>query len=309
MIHLLFWNVLTHHRQHNKKVPQDLRVGPWSPSAPVTLLFLTISLIYSRPTKILNESLDEAESIYCKVSSYPEAFSTPWYISLFTFLFMAGLFTYICVYRTPGVVVTYTIQSWMMNFTRHGVNMAAPFLVDGHFLLRLNGILRLPALITASVTYIVWNFFLVPFLCLQLKTKQKKKNFLVWNFSSRLVQLHGCNIIYAITNTAIIGSNISVPPFEFNDLWYALLTGTGYAVFYILILDRIGMHLYPLFSPRWRFSGMAWLMLILCYVSLFWVWNRIIEQNLLPSLGVLCTINVFLIVAGCVIVKVIEQLW
>jgi hypothetical protein len=255
---------------------------------------------------MLDNSFDDAGSLYWKVSSYPEEFSTPWYISLSTFLVMVGIFAYICIFFSPGVVMTYTIQSWIMNFTRHGVNIAAPFLVDGHILLRINGILRLPALITASVTYTVWNFCLVPFLFLQFDKKQKKKDFLLWNFSFRLVQLHGCNIIYAITNTAIIGSDTSVPPFDFNDLWYALAIGTGYAIFYILILDRLGLHLYPLFSPRWRFSGIAWFMLILCYVSLYWVWNHIIEQNLFPSLDVLCAINAFLILAGWLMVKVLQ---
>ena len=46
--------------------------------------------------------------------------------------FMLGLIAWVAGKRSKGVIVTYTILSWLLNATRHGINAIAPFLVDHH---------------------------------------------------------------------------------------------------------------------------------------------------------------------------------
>ena len=59
------------------------------------------------------------------------------------------------------------------------------------------------------------------------------------DFSFRMVQVHFFNIVFAVLNTLVTSSR----DFEFIDLWCALAGAVGYALLYLLVLDRFGIHL------------------------------------------------------------------
>jgi hypothetical protein len=218
---------------------------------------------------------------------------------------MTSLIIYVMITKSKAVVITYTIISWNFNAFRHGINALAPFLKDHHFLLQINRMLRFPALVTASTTVIIWNFVLLPYVLYGvLDTQQKKYDFIQWNLSFRMVQKHVCNIIYAILNTIVTGRsaemvlNNNVHLFDFDDLWYGFAWSITYALFYILVLDRIGVHIYPIFSPRSNFALLTWVGMIISFYGQHVMWNKFM-QNYVNSrslewlLFISCALTVF----------------
>jgi hypothetical protein len=73
-------------------------------------------------------------------------------------------------------------------------------------------------------------------------------------------------------NTVITSSR----QLEFLDLWCALAGAIGYALLYLLVLDRFGVHLYPIFSPRTFWSVLSWSALLGTYFMVFYGWNEVI---------------------------------
>jgi hypothetical protein len=261
-------------------VPERLRVGPWKPIAPIILIILSTLIILTRPPKFFHDSPTTL------LSSYPELYSLYWWYNLSACIFMATLISYIMYIRTPGVAVTYTILSWILNSIRHGILALAPFLSDHHTILQINRMARFPALTTAAVTTTVWNLVLLPYIyVIIMDTTEKKYRFTEWNMQFRMIQLHVCNIIYAILNTLVtcrsqsMVLNHEVQLFEKDDLWYGLAYGLAYGLFYNLVLDRLGIHVYPIFSPRSNLCFVTWSGVLVIYLSQYYVWNEIIQNS------------------------------
>ncbi len=268
-------------------VPKHLRVGKWSPMAAPTLITLIFTLLHLRPEQKNKFNYDD------HFSTYPELYSTNWWCSAIIFLFMFGL-TYKVVQRFKGAVVTFTILSWILNTMRHGIHTLVPLIVqDGKplgyvlSLIKFNKVLRFPALSSASITCFIWNVLLVPYLYFGLfDTWEKKRNFLAWNFNFRLSQIHVSNIVYTLLNTIVLttgtkegSTSIPLPHlFDEEDLWYGQTYGVVYGLFYILVLDRIGAHLYPIFSPRSNLVVLTWLGVFGAYLGCFRFWNHVMER-------------------------------
>mmetsp|Transcript_15785 Transcript_15785/g.29782 ORF Transcript_15785/g.29782 Transcript_15785/m.29782 type:complete len:366 (+) Transcript_15785:186-1283(+) len=263
-------------------VPENLRIGPWSVFALPTMLSLIVALGLSRP---IEDDID-GYSAY-----YPALYSKLWWYNVMGFSFMCALVIYIAKYRTKGAIVTFTLLSWQINTIRHGINALGPILSDHHILLKVNHILRFPALMSASITFTIWNFILFPYIYFtKLETKEKQLYFLDFNFQFRMVQVHLCNIFYSAMNALVTGSLTGRPTFEKNqqalsprlfdseDLWYAAAFVVGYGMFYTLILDRIGVHIYPIFSPRSNFVVVTWLMVLLLVYGFHSAWNWIMTN-------------------------------
>ena len=247
-------------------VPRSLRVGPWHTAAPIYMTIFVAKLIYWMPQK---------ESFYLDdeiLSAHPLAYSATWFYNVVTFFWMKFVLFQTLSLRGPGVIVTYTIQSWMMLTTRHGLSALAPFLPKQHFLLRFNEILRFPALASATITFFYWNFLLAPIIYYNIKGEERRKAFFRFNFNFRMIQVHFFNIVFAVLNTIVT----SCRKFQFLDLWCALAGALGYALLYLLVLDRFGVHLYPIFSPRTVWSLLSWSAILGTYFLVFHVWNEAI---------------------------------
>lgn len=254
-------------------VPKNLRVGPWSSFAMPTLAIIIMTLIYLKP------SSDEYDTV---VSFYPELYSKFWWYNSITFIYMLSLVSFACATRTKAILFTFTIISWNINMVRHGLNSLAPFLSDGHFALKLNHILRFPALVSATITFTVWNFVLMPYVCILYSHNKEKRNaFLRWNFSFRLSQIHLCNMLYSMINTIITGSRegSKLHLFDSEDLWYGLVLVVSYGFFYVTVLDRVGVHLYPIFSPRLKFISLIWALTMLLFYGVFRFWNYVMAHH------------------------------
>ncbi len=250
-------------------VPKNLRVGPWSKFAIPTLGLAASILFYHRPT-------GEYPDVH--ISSYPELFSNPWWYNVIGFMFMLGVVAYIATYRSKGSIVTYTLVSWGTNMIRHGINTLAPLLHDNHALLRLNHTLRFPALVSASITCAIWNFVLLPFVYIYgFDSKEKRAKFVLFNCSPRMVQQHICNIFYAVLNTIVTvkAKDASGGPilFQQDDLWRGSMFIFVYGIFYLVILDRIGVHIYPVFSPRSNYVIVTWCTVFSLTYGFYRFWN------------------------------------
>jgi len=255
-------------------VPRYLRVGPWTVFVPIFISIVVAKLIYWMPHQH-SFHLNDDEIL----STHPMEYSAFWIYNLMAFVWMKMVLFSSLRKRGPGIVLTYTIQSWIMLIIRHGLSALAPFLPNKHFLLWVNELLRFPALATASITFFYWNFIIAPVIGVTLPP-ERRRAFLQFNFSLRLIQLHFFNIIFAILNTVVTSSRV----FQFVDLWCALVGAIGYALMYVLVLDRIGVHLYPVFSPRTLWSVLSWTAMFATYFAVFHFWNHIISSDRLSLL-------------------------
>ncbi len=77
-------------------------------------------------------------------------------------------------------------------------------------------------------------------------------------------------------NTAFGGGAVPLQP---AHLWCAMLVGVIYALFYLLVLDRLGVHLYPIFSPRTHWCAVAYSVFVGLYFGAFRGWNAIIAYS------------------------------
>jgi hypothetical protein len=305
-------------------VPKNLRIGPWSHLALPTLTLAASILVYYSPNNNFDDYYLHA------INYYPQLYSNIWWYNVIGFLFMLGNLTYIMLYRTKGAIFTYTLISWMMNTIRHGINAITPCLlmkqqavddVDNNplllkQLLKINHILRFPAIASASITFVVWNAVLFPLVYnYGFDTKEKKTNFLKFNCAFRMVQQHVCNIIYAVMNTIVsvsennASSNNSAPVlFQSDDLWRGATSIFLYGIFYLVILDRIGVHIYPIFSPRTNYVIITWctVFLLIFGVYHFWNWVMINYWDSLLRLDMLMTLNFGIVILMSVVNKVIS---
>jgi len=275
-------------------VPEHLRVGPWSKAACPSIILLTVTVVYHRPKE---------EHFHSEVASYPPVNSPYWWYNVFAFFFMSGVCVQSAQNSSWAICVAFTLLSWNVNALRHGLHALAPFLSDRHPLLELDRLLRFPALMSATVTFLVWNFVLVPVIYLMMATREKRDNFAIWNTSFRLVQFHCCNIVYAVLNTMVTGTveGVRPPPFDAADLWYGLAYALSYSLFYVFALDRIGAHLYPVFSPRSKYFPVTWGTAFGLIYASFLAWNFALARhwNIL-NFYALVTLNMILFVGGLV---------
>ena len=281
-------------------------MGPWSPFALPTLTLAASVLVYHRPS---SNSFGDGTEYYLNVDNYPELYSNIWWYNVAAFLFMLGQLTYIMIYRTKGAIVTYTLLSWIMNTVRHGINAIIPCLKEHYnypalvkLLLRINHAMRFPAIASASITFLIWNVVLFPIIYnYGFDSKEKKANFLKFNCAFRMVQQHVCNIIYAVMNTIVSvtindnndnGDNRPVL-FQTDDLWRGAASIFLYGIFYLLVLDRIGVHIYPVFSPRTNYVVITWCTVFSSTIGVYHFWNWMMTHywDSLLCLDKLMTLN------------------
>lgn len=264
-------------------VPRHLRVGPWSGTA---IVYWT-SILYVTALGIAFFS-SKASSPYWWPENlsdevvYPPPFSREcWYHTILA-VWMLYIIYLILTGGPAGrkVFATFTVQSWTMLTLRHGLSALACWYSTSTnsplrraFLLAAE-IVRFPSACSTTITFFVWNFAVFPFVYLYgMKTAEQRKGFVKFATSFRLVQIHVFNIIFCWLNQVWAS-----PPRKLVliDFFLAFLSTIMYMTFYLLILDRLGIHLYPVFSPR---AGsftvvLTWSSLLALYVATFIAWKH-----------------------------------
>lgn len=259
------------------QVPRKFRVGPWTIGAKLFVIGAVTAIICTKPSPLL-ERLEPV---------YPELFSAWWCYNLLVF-FWTSRVLYQTIFRDGApqyaVFSTYTVQSWSYLVIRHGLTALSPLLNPTYkissFLLRFNEFLRFPALITATVTFFFWNFMIAPLIYFFVKTPKKRASFVNFSCSFVLIQLHIFNIVFAVLNT------VSVSPrrlFQVEDLWCATCMCVGYGCFYLLILDRLGVHFYPILSPRTPYLILIGPTIVMLYYGAYVFWNNVLKKGTLAG--------------------------
>jgi len=273
-------------------VPKHLRVGPWSVSSIIALPLILLGAMWSttstrRPTAAAYPSF-----AFC-TSAYPPAFSWFWLYNVIVTCWMA--FVLGRNIRHEGWAMpytTFTVWSWTMLLLRHALTALAalpiPLFYDEvdttrygfRVISQLAECLRCPALLNSVVVFVVWNLVLAPGIYLTLETTTKRKQFIRWLFQFNLINQHFLSLPLAITSAIV-----SAPrQFTDADLWCGLASVVSYLLFYILVLDRLGVHLYPIFSPRSKYCALVWSLVIVGYGALF----RWIQHGVMTSYETLC---------------------
>ena len=106
-----------------------------------------------------------------------------------------------------------------------------------------------------------------------METEETRKSFLAYFTKFRLIQVHVCNIVFAYLN-GVRGS----PSRELTlaDFMASYSITVLYAMWYLLVLDRVGVHLYPIFSPRSPWMMLTWSSVIAAQYGGFLAWNYVL---------------------------------
>ena len=253
-------------------VPAFLRKGPWSPTATVAII-LILSFLSGGILSFLNGDFVKYFRQEADHHTYV-AFTREWYLTLLCFCWTVFLCWHILKFSAvgAGAWVTFTVWSWTCIVLRSGLAVIAPFVPSARLPM---DVLRFPTLLSATITFFLWNFVLFPIILFFIKDPVKKKNFLGYMTNFRLTNLHVCNIFIAIYVTIYVGPKRGL---HLGDAIAASTMLVIYILFYYLVLDRIGVHLYPIFSPRSPFVVFFYGLFVgICYAG-FQGWQRVLEM-------------------------------
>jgi hypothetical protein len=216
---------------------------------------------------------------------------------------VAAYMSYICysiIAHSPlsyGAWITYTVQSWTILWLRHllyslsglfdssttDTTTSILHTSNNNFVVMAE-LIRFPCAVAHTMTFIVWNFILVPYiLCIALRNDPKRRrDFIRFCTNFRLFNLHGMNILFCVANVWYFNSKTNgtagTRTFEMADLYLSGISAFIYFTFYLCILDRIGIHLYPIFSPRHSNTVVfiVWTSVILLYILVYHLWQYVI---------------------------------
>lgn len=259
-----------------KKVPLWLRQGPWSPLAFVSLAGLVGVLVAA--------AIQYHTRFALAPLSAPSIWLAGFRLSLGTLGALAVHHSW-TVRKASWAWITYTMQSFFYLTFRLLLAGLAACMPQGSRLLAavhtLAAILRGPALIQASITVSIWWLVLTPIIMLVLRSKPAQlKAFNAFNLSPFLLTIHGVNLPIAAMDFLCGG----VPLGEF-DLWLSAAIGVAYLIFYLLVLDANGVHLYIILSPRTSAVVLVHLLVMGLYVAFYVLWNRMLLVWQTSALG------------------------
>lgn len=249
-------------------VDPKLRVGRWSIGSYIAFPAIVSSLVLFQPDGIVSTTIAS--------SACPALYTRYWYYNAAASIWMA----YVLgrnIYQEGWAVpyTTFTVWSWTMLLVRHALSTVLPFIDNNqdeskmhNAAILLAEAFRVPSLLNAVVVFVVWNLIMAPAIYLTMETKEKKKQFVDWLFQFNLLNQHGLNLPLAVMSAVITAPRA----FTDADLYFAMATLVTYFAFYLLVLDRLGVHLYHIFSPRTSYCFLIWGGVAWAYCELFrWI--------------------------------------
>lgn len=241
-------------------VPSEYKTGPWHPFAHLILVGVSIWLLLSSQA---------AEASYLELIASGGAGAS----TSFPYAGACGIYMIvvaIILFNSMGIwpIVSYTVTSWNILSLRL-ICCAIASHTQNSYIALLARTLRFPSLVGAFITVSIWWTLLVPTIYLLLgKEPARQRGFLWFNFSPMLLNLHMINLPIALTDFAY-----SAAPFVFFDLWVGLVIVFFYILFYLNVLDRIGLHFYILFTPRSAACIVTYPLILWIYYSVYTMAN------------------------------------
>uniref|UniRef100_A0A7S4JF40 Uncharacterized protein n=1 Tax=Odontella aurita TaxID=265563 RepID=A0A7S4JF40_9STRA len=265
-------------------IPLWMRVGYWSP---VAVLFL--ACFYGGMCIRMPRPLNFPLATYDGKQDDDDGRNFWWKMDCFVFLW--GMLVLIqakySLGRIAAFYISYTGWSWIILTARAFLEAGSIFLSPSYpnAALRMatwGSALRFPAAVAAFVTFTVWNFILLPIMYFKATpTPEKRRGFLKFNFSFFMTNVHILNLPLATINNLYGGS---ARIFGQSDLWVAYLVVALYSLLYLFVMDRIGLHFYPIFCPRSATCALSFGLVLYLYHYLMQRSNELIIY-LNPELG------------------------
>ena len=248
-----------------KLFPKKLRVGEWTFVAKMYLFLVlsgTAALKFYGPKEEASDVVPEAP-LDPQSSQIVRAIGSTWGI---------GVLVWMCKTTGPWPFLSFTMQSWTLMTARYvldflgGANLGSL----SEYSTYISETIRFPALMQNSLTVTVWWLLLVPaFLFFTRNDPQKRKAFMEWNFGPFLVNVHLLNLPLAAI------AHLLKPRFlVLSDLWNGLAMGLVYLLFYLFILDPLGMHFYIVLSPRTKWSTLTYTIMLAAIYGFYRAWNH-----------------------------------
>lgn len=270
-------------------LPLWMRVGYWSPFVVASLVFFYSAIYWYRPQPLQFEA-----TVYEAVVSGKEEADLllgiiPKTAAFDLAIFLWGIVVIVHARITLGSIgafpISFTGWSWLLLSFRAGLEFAAwaatkrDFLVLGKKLAIIGSSIRLVTLTNACVVCTIWNFILLPIIYFfSLPAGEKRQNFLKFNFGFFMTNIHVLNFPLALVNNLYGSGRIRL--FTYSDLWVSGLVLMLYSMLYFFVMDRLGLHFYPIFCPRSAFCVASIILILGLNYFLFLKWNDIISSQL-----------------------------
>ena len=241
-------------------LPLWMRVGYWSPVAVLFIVGFYASMYRYKPSP-----LEFAVTTTDGVGFWADC-------AIFAWGIIVVLKARYDMGAISGFWISYTGWSWGILTFRAGLEAAAKMVGPSRPELAAKlavwgSSLRFPAAVAAFITFTIWNFLLFPIIYFfSMPPGEKRQNFLKFNFGFFMTNIHGLNLPMAIVNN-LWGSSVRL--FTISDLYVAYLVVALYSVLYLFVMDRIGLHFYPIFCPRTAACALSFgLVLYLCWLCM-----------------------------------------
>jgi len=264
-------------------LPLWMRVGYWSP-----FFVLSMVVFYSAIYVFKPQPLEFAATALGKLDaeeiSHFMGMPLPTAIDLFVFLW--GMVVVVHAKLSLGSIgafpISFTGWSWLLITSRAGLEFAAyaaATSLDNHSLASklatAGSAIRFVAIANAIVVCTIWNLVLLPIIYFKsVPPGEKRRKFLRFNFGFFMTNIHLLNLPLAFVNI-LSGSRVRF--FTFSDLWVAYLVVLLYSIVYFFVMDRLGMHFYPIFNPRTAFSVVSIFGVLGLYYFLFLKLNEYVS--------------------------------
>jgi len=246
-------------------VPPVYRIGPWNKLSSCYMVMISAFILYLSYDCYYNQPTQSVEL------EYVPAYTPMWYCNLACFAWTSYI-TYKIFQSDMGWTSwgMYTIWSWTFTTIRFGLCTIIPF-KPGFF--ALSEFLRFPTLVQATITFGIWNALISPSILSQMKTPEGVAAFKRFFGSFVWKQLHVYNMFFVAIN------GIWASPareLNYSDLCGSLLLVLLYTWFYLLVMDRLGVHYYIVFSPRTTIPLLSWTLVLGLYFGCFSLWKKAI---------------------------------
>jgi hypothetical protein len=161
-------------------------------------------------------------------------------------------------------IVTYTMLSWTLLSLRLLFAATAPFSLAAAWAAEL---IRYIALLQTTVVVVIWWLVIVPLVLVLEKRPAKRSEFWKWNWSFALINVHCLNLPVAAVDF------LSAPrALMLTDVWIVGVATLAYVLFYTLVLDRKGIFLYFIFSPRTHWCCVIYTAALVLMGAILWAW-------------------------------------
>ena len=276
-------------------VPRHLRVGPWHHLVKLFLSAAPFLLFHSKPA---------SDSTFT-VRPGTVLFSSSHLLDVVLFLWCIAMIA-VCKLRETsisGLSLSFSGWTWLLLTARCGAGteltlalyatmftpraqLSSPVLtaslvlpagalrpVLDSFDSRLSELvgvvelhLRFPVLSQAILVFVGWNLCVLPCLYFFLLKDNPRRQRDLLAYATQFGQM---NLHVSVVPMAMVHTLPERGIFGAIELWHALLIWCAYMYFYCFVLDRMGMHLYAMFSPRSAHTLFAYAVMVAYYCGVF----------------------------------------